>query len=130
MRTRLRVGTTVALLALSSDAVAHGEGAVYGPIIWAALASGTLAGVGAGVRDAHPGVGFAWSILLLFAAILSWLIWRDDAWWSGFLLGIPFIIFVGALPLAFAYFATWACTVVLKEYIQRRFNRASRQNEP
>jgi hypothetical protein len=93
---------------------AHGEGALIAPAAWGGLAIGGVAGAWAGYKDSHPGVALGWGIGLLFLTLVAWAGFEGELL-LGALLYLLIVPFAGAIPLAIAFFVTYAATVFIKE---------------
>jgi hypothetical protein len=114
MRSPIALLVAVITVAAATPAWAHGEGALIAPAAWGGLGIGAVAGVWVGYKSGHPGVALGWGIALLFLALVVWA-GLDGELVLGALVYLFIVPFAGAIPLAIAFFVTYATTVFLKE---------------
>ena len=100
-------------LLATAPAYAHGEGGLIAPAAWGGLIVGAAVGAWFGYRRSHPGVGLGWSVGALFLGLVIWAGWEGELL-AGALLYLFIVPFAGVIPLAIAFFVTYALAGIIR----------------
>ena len=100
-------------LLAAAPAYAHGEGSLIAPAAWGGLIVGAVVGAWFGYRQSHPGMGLGWGVGALFVGLVAWAGWEGELL-AGALLYLFIVPFAGVIPLAIAFFVTYALAGIIR----------------
>ena len=131
MSRRLTMLAGLVLFAASNAAYGHGEGALFRPLVIAALALGCAVGALCAVRSLHPGIALAATLSLIYLGGVVFAGVTEGAWIEAALLLLLFVPLAAAIPLCLAFFIVYAGTSWLVRVIHdRRVAPNSSNREP